>query len=416
MMNMEERLIHPQRRQRVLLPESLDELLALDHPVRLLAAVVEQLNMAPYLSSVKSVSHRAGRPALEPSMLLAWLYATSRGIGSAREMERLSTTDLAFRWIFGGVSVKKSTLAEFRVAHLSALETIFTAVIAKLVEAGAVNVDFVAIDGMRVRADAGQSSYRHEPSLVELREQAALHVKAGFSQADDRLVSVQVKRAREAKAKDLLARADAALAAVRELKGSWEQKTPSQRSPKPPRVSGTDPAAHIMKQSHGGFGPGYNARIAIAGDEDGGPRTVVGIQVTSEGTDRGGITPVLDDVERRTREQPKVVVADEGFLKTSCIETAHTRGTALCVPMTRAPSSKTKVSPAIAAWQKRMGSDDGKRALRIRPSLAELPFAFARERFGLRRLPVRGPPRVKSALLLVFLTFNILQHAATLSA
>lgn len=55
-------------------------------------------------------------------------------------------------------SVRKSTLAEFRVAHLSALEAIFTEVIAKLVEAGAVNVDFVAIDGMRVRADTSRAS------------------------------------------------------------------------------------------------------------------------------------------------------------------------------------------------------------------------------------------------------------------
>lgn len=409
------RILRPERHQRQLLPESLDELLPADHPARIFAAVASRLDLAAFEGQVGSVDGHAGRPAFSPEMLLtAWLYATSRGIGSAREMERLSTSDLGFRWIFGGTGARRTTLTEFRVKHLERMQDLFTDVLARLVDDGIVDVDFVAIDGVRLRANAGDGSLRQRKSLEELREQAGLHVRAVLAEGDDATVARQVRRAREQKAKDLLERTNRAIEAVAMMQAREDKKGPARRRG-PPRASPTDPDARNMKQGHNEYGPGYNARVAVAGSDDGGPRTIVGLQVSNEGTDRGGITPTVDDVERRTGRRPRAVVADKGFLKTECVDHAHRHNTALFIPLPRHAKPSRSDTPAMTAHRARMADPKAKLATHARAGLAELPFAWFRQRFRVHQLPVRGRTHVTSVVLLYALTFNIMQHAASLA-
>src|SRR5205814_10326713 len=112
-----------------------------------------------------------GRSALSPRMLLTlWLYAISRGIGSAREIERLLKTDGGFRWIVGDLDVSHHKLSEFRGGQGTALDKLMTDVLAALMHAGALTLELVAQDGMRVRASATAPSFRSYGSLLECRE------------------------------------------------------------------------------------------------------------------------------------------------------------------------------------------------------------------------------------------------------
>jgi len=48
---------------------------------------------------------QAGRTAVAPEILLTlWFFALIEGVGSARELERRTERDIAYRWICGGVS------------------------------------------------------------------------------------------------------------------------------------------------------------------------------------------------------------------------------------------------------------------------------------------------------------------------
>lgn len=60
-----------------------------------------------------------------------------------------------------------------------------TDILASLMHKGVLSLELVAQDGMRVRADATAPSFRSYGSLLECREQAALHLKAVLAQADD---------------------------------------------------------------------------------------------------------------------------------------------------------------------------------------------------------------------------------------
>ena len=149
--------------------EAPDDLIAVDHQARLFARVVERLDLSRLTTDVKSVEHGGGRPVLCRGMLLTlWLYATSRGIGSAREIERHTTSDDGFKWIVGDLDVGRAAIAEFRVSHGEALLGLMADVLAALIHKGALSLDVVALDGTRTRASASAPSFRRFDSLVEL--------------------------------------------------------------------------------------------------------------------------------------------------------------------------------------------------------------------------------------------------------
>ncbi len=142
------------------------------------------LDLRKLLRDAKAVEGTVGRKTLSPRMkLVLWLYAISTGVGSAREIARLVRSDDAYRWIVGDLEVCHDTLSSFRVDHGAALDELMTDILASLVHKGVLSLDVVAQDGIRIRAAATAPSFRRLESLLECREQAALHLKAVLAQA-----------------------------------------------------------------------------------------------------------------------------------------------------------------------------------------------------------------------------------------
>ena len=128
------RLRYAERGQIEWRPFSLDQLVPEDHRVRLVWRFVEGLDLMPLLAAIKAVEGHAGHAPADPRILMAlWLYATVKGIGSAREVSRLCAEHIAFQWLCGGVGMNAKTLADFRVDHGAVLERLlvdsFTALV-----------------------------------------------------------------------------------------------------------------------------------------------------------------------------------------------------------------------------------------------------------------------------------------------
>lgn len=407
------RTTEPERCQGVIRFEMPVDTLESEHPARALWQVLGTLDLGAFLSGARSLDGHAGRPTHSPRMLLTlWTYAISRGVGSAREIERLVSTDRAFGWIVGDVAVSHHVLSRFRIGHRAALDALMTDILGALVHKGVLSLRLVALDGMRVRAAASAPSFRREASLVECREQAALHLKAVLAQADDPELSLAQKAARERGARDFQDRVEAAIATVRELQ---EDRKPSAS---PARASTTDAEARVMKMGDGGFRPAMNVRTATAGSELGGPRTVVAIDVTNVGSDMGALSPMLAQVEARTGERPGTVLADANHANHEAIAAAAKAGveTLISVPArTRASGPNGNAEPAIVEWKARMETEEGKRLYRARAGLCEWTNAQLAGRFGLRQFLVRGIEKTSCVALLYAITSNLTQHLTTLA-
>jgi len=407
----EVRTREPFRGQGVMRFEIPDDVLAADHRARLVWHVVETLDLSRFTEGAKAIDGHAGRPVTSARMLLTlWVYAISVGIGSAREIARRTRGEDAFRWIVGDESVSHATLSRFRIGHGEALDRLFTDVLGVLLHKGLLSLEIVAQDGTRIRASASAPSFRRKASLDECREQAALHVKAVLAEADDPEPTPGEKAARLAAARDYQRRVDEAIAVVRELRETGKEE---------PRASTTDADARVMKMADGGYRPGYNVQMATAGSALGGPRTVVCVNVTNVGSDMGSVTPMLGQIERRTGELPKVLLADANHAKHDCIRSCTERGVEALIAV---PARSEKAGPngdhdpAVAAWRERMRTEAAKETYRARAGLCELSNAHLKQQHGVAQVLVRGLEKVTCVALLAALAQNILQHAAKLLA
>src|SRR4029077_10919924 len=151
------RLRVPVRDQVEFQTASLDQLLPPEHEARVVWSAVCQLDLGSWLGEIKAVEGHVGRDATMPQLLVAlWVYATLRGVASARELERLCQAHLAYRWLCGGVSVNHHLLSDFRSQGGEKWDALLTQLVGSLMSEGLVTLDRVAQDGMKVRSSAGK--------------------------------------------------------------------------------------------------------------------------------------------------------------------------------------------------------------------------------------------------------------------
>ena len=405
------RILEPQRDQGEMRFEIPDATLADTHPARVIWNILGTLDLTRFSQGCASVEGKAGRSLLSPRMMLTlWLYAISRAVGSAREIARLTTTDVAFSWIVGQLSISHHKLSQFRVGHGEELNTLMTEVLAVLMEKGLISLELVAQDGTRTRAAASAPSFRSYGSLLECREQAALHLKAVLAAADDPEYTRAQHVARAAAARDFQDRVEAAIQTVAEI----QQRRGS--SSKVVRASTTDAEARVMKMGDGGFRPAYNVQYATAGSEMGGPRTIVGLEVSNDGSDMGKLTPMTEQIEERCGQLPETMLADGGYAEHEDIAALRRKGVdALVSTSSRAKDieqlKRDGVDPEVIAWREQMETPEAKKKYRARAGLAELPNAHQKTHHGIRQVLVRGIGKVTCVILLNAIASNILQHA-----
>src|SRR6059036_1063548 len=95
----------------------------------------------------------------EPSMMVALLlYAYSRGVRSARAIERACEEDVAYRVIAAQRKPDHATIARFVERHQDALAEVFGGVLGLCAKAGLVGVNVVAVDGSKVSANASREA------------------------------------------------------------------------------------------------------------------------------------------------------------------------------------------------------------------------------------------------------------------
>jgi transposase len=406
----------------------LEATISLDHPARNVWAFVERLDLSALYGAIGSVEGRAGRAAIDPKILLAlWLYATVDGVGSAREIERLTEAHDAYRWICGGVKVNHHTLSDFRCARVELLDEWLTHSVAVLMEQDLVTLERVAQDGMRVRASAGAASFRRRSTLERCLAEAQAQVQAlkGEIEADP---EASHRRRRAARERAALERQERVAQALEQLAQVEEQKKKKPVAKKEhesdeqykkrsePRASSTDSEARVMKMADGGYRPAYNIQFTTATDS----QIIVGVDVNNIGSDLGQLSPMLDQVEQRYGERPAQWLVDGGYARHDDIEDAEGRGTTVYapVPKPKDPSRDPHVallddSEAIAQWRKRMGSDAAKDIYKQRAATAECVNAIARGR-GLTQFVVRGLNKVKAVALWYALAHNLMR-AVTLA-
>lgn len=401
----------------------LEGLLASDHRARLVWRFVESLDLLPFYDLIKAREGEAGRPPPDPAVLVAlWLYATLEGVGSARELDRLTHRDVAYRWLCGGVPVNYHGLSDFRVGHGELLDRLLSESVAALMAEGLVDLEEVAIDGTKVRASAGKGSFVGSDGLAKAERLASERVASLKAELDaDPAASTRRKRAAQGRAaRDLAARADKARAALERLKA--EKAARAKRHGKEeagkgdPKVSLTDPEARFMRFADGAVRPGYNVQIGATRHG-----VIVSVMESDRRNDAGLAVPMVDDIERRYGRAPQRILVDTTYATVANVAALGAREQGAIVVYAPPPEERDDVKPAtlrrraaarakepqaVKDWRSRMATADAQAVYRRRRRI-ELVNAHVKNR-GFGWLNVRGLLKARAIALWHALAHNIL--------
>ena len=410
----------------------LDAWLPADHRTRIVWAFVLTLNLDPLYAKIKAREGEAGRPAADPAVLLAlWLYATIEGTGSAREVDRLTLSDLAYRWLRGGVPLDYHTLADFRSENGEILDRLLSESLAVLMAEGVVRLDEVIIDGTKAKAAAGKDSFKTADGLAKAATLAAERVAAlkAEVEADPVAQTRRGQAARERAAREAVDRAARARAMLDQLEAEKKERAKTHKTAEgnksEPAASLSDPEARMMRFADGAMRPGWNVQVAATPDHG----FIVGIEATDRRNDTGLAPPMVEEIERRLAVTPSRIIVDGGVATQDDIVAfaARDKPVAVFAPVkldrhdvtahslyVRA-AKRAREPAALQEWRARMATLEGEAVMRRRKRI-ELVNAHIKGR-GLGRLLVRGLAKVRAVLYLHALAHNLMTaHRLRLAA
>jgi len=138
-------------------PPSLDELVAADHPVRVVHEVLERIDITALLQQYKP----GGASSYHPRMLLkALVYGYINNIYSSRKIEQALQESIYFMWLTGMSKPDHNTINRFRGQRLQkTLQPIFTQVVLLLCQEGLLSLKDLYTDGTKIEANANRYTF-----------------------------------------------------------------------------------------------------------------------------------------------------------------------------------------------------------------------------------------------------------------
>ena len=423
---------HPD--QGLLLPPDLRDWLPEGHLAHHVSDLVEGLDMTAFYAPYEGDGRR--KSPYEPRMMLKVLiYGYATGVVSSRALARKLQEDVAFRVLAAGNFPSHRTLCEFRRRHLGDFKRLFVEVVRLAAETGVANFGKLSIDGTKVRANASKRKAMSYKRMREEEERLGEEIEALVDRAGAVDAQEDARFGEACRGDELpeeLRRREDRLAAIRAAKERLEarqreaddargRKPGQKRNPKGGRPykrdygepeekaqdNFTDPQSRIMKTSAEGFQQCYNAQVAVEGKN----QLIVAVEVSSNASDQGRLTPLVQEVESTHGRRPATVLADAGYCNEADLATLQALGVDGHVALGREGRRQVAVDaekhPAKAAMAEKLATEAGRAQYAQRKWLAEAPIGWIKEALGFRRFSVRGLDKVRGEWDLVCLALNV---------
>ena len=318
------------RKQNLLLPPSLDELVPENHMVRVVDAVIDRLDISDILSTYRG----GGNSAFNPKMMLKVLvFAYLSNVYSSRRIEELLKRDIYFMWLAGMKRPDFRTINYYRGKRLKeGFDAVFTQVVRLLHEEGFVSLKVQYIDGTKIESVANKYTFVWRGSVEKYDARLKAKTEALLRQieqnhaienqenpAPEELtaeeVAERVERIREKVDADNLSKEERKALkqietdSVPRMNRYKEQlETMGSRN----SYSKTDPDATFMRMKedamlNGQLKPGYNVQISTEN------QFITNFGIYQRPTDTLTMISYLESFKARYGMQSEEIVADSGY-------------------------------------------------------------------------------------------------------
>lgn len=290
------------REQLTFLPDSIDEYVSEDNPVRVIDAFVDSLDLAG-MGFTKSTPADTGCPPYDPADILKlYIYGYFNRIRSSRKLMTECGRNVEVMWLMGKLRPDFRTISDFRKENAKRIKPVFREFVKLCDKLKLYNKELIAVDGTKIRAQNSDNKCFNADILHKklanidehISEYLRLMEKNDRTELDETLTPEQVRAA----LKEISARKEKYQAYLRELAETGKTQ-----------ILETDPEAHRMHSTNSGFHCGYNVQAAV----DSGSHLIAEYEVTNRNTDQGLLTEVCNGAKEALCVETIEAVADKGY-------------------------------------------------------------------------------------------------------
>jgi len=421
--------------QLFLLPPSLREWLRDDHPVFVLADVVDHLDLAAITTAYEGEAR--GYPPYHPRMMTKLLlYAYAVGVPSSRRIAQHCEEDLAFRVLTANNTPDFRTISDFRKRHLDALAALFVQVLRCCQQAGLVRLGTIVLDGTKVRANASKHKAMSYGRMQTEVQRLAAEVRALLTHAERTDAAEDRRHGPNRRGDELpaeLARRETRRATIRAAMAALEAEAqaaaapgaPRRRRGRPPKTppgtppptaqrNFTDPDSRIMLDGDKAFVQAYNAQVAV----DSSHHVIVAHDCTNQAADAPHAVSLVQAVRANTRGRPRRVLGDAGYWSDANARRLTTRR---CEPFLAPhklkhgpprPPPRGRIPLGLGPKERMRRKLQTKRGHTIyarRKAIVEPVFGLIKRARGFRQFLLRGLAKVRAEWALICTGHNLLK-------
>jgi transposase len=352
-----------ERKQRLLFPESLDEYISQEDPVRAYDAFVDALNIESL--GVEFDRHKVGCPQYDPRIMLKILvYGYSYGIRSSRKLERALYHNLSFIWLAGSLKPDHKTIAEFRRRNKKALKNVLKQCARLCIELGLIAGNTLFVDGSKFRGNVSMNNIwtpqRCQKYLAKLDQR--------IDEILDECDSVDGQESDDRSLVELKAE----LSDKQKLKAKVEGVLEKLHTEDLPHFNSTDNDSARMHGRQGSHA-GYNAQIVVD-DRHG---LIVNSDVVNDNNDLGQFANQVGQANQTLDEPCKAACADAGYANGEELEKVDAQGISVIVPSSKQASGK-EAGPFDKSRFRYVAEDD----VYVCPEGIQLPYRRINGRRG----------------------------------
>ena len=325
------------RQQTTLLPDTLDDYVDEDHPVRVIDVFVDTLDMKA-LDFSKAETQIMGRKPYHPGDLLKlYVYGYLNQTRSSRRLEKECHRNLELLWLMRRLAPDFKTISDFRKDNGEAVRGACRAFIQFCRQADLLTGRLVAIDGSKFKAAASKDSVTRRAQLPEQRQRIDDLIDRYLQQLDQADNHDQHIELESASVKKALKQLQQEKSALNKVEAQMDERGRNQ-------ACMTEPDAKLMRSGREGMVVGYNVQSAV--DADSG--LIIHHEVTDESDDRRQLYPMAQQTKTELDQGVLTVLADGGYSNGEQLAACDTEGITVTLPSHRSINDLSEGYPKSA--------------------------------------------------------------------
>jgi transposase len=319
------------RRQSILFPETFDDYVDENNPVRFIDAFIDGLNLFE-LGFTHSTTFETGRKPYNPADLLKlYVYGYLNKIRGTRQLEKLTHKNIEVIWLLRKLRPDFKTIADFRKDNKKALTRVFRQFVFLCKSMDLFGCELLAIDGSKFSAVNHNARNYTKDKLKNLLKQINEQIETYLSQLDqcDESESL-VKQVTRNELQEKISQ-------LKQHKAELQQKQEQLKTSGKSQISLTDPDSRMMK-SNKGSDVSYNVQIVT----DAKNKLIVDFEVTNDINDMNQLSNMAIKAKHMLGVDQITVTADTGYHNETEVATCEQENITCYIPKPTPPSSKRK--------------------------------------------------------------------------